>query len=263
MRELAESLARDLRGEVRWQEPLCRYTSFRIGGPADVLVLPASIEDVIKVRKAASAAEVPLAVIGGGSNLLVADAGVRGIVMRIGRGLSRVVWRSDGATVGAGAPLPGVAKEAGRRSLAGLEFACGIPGTVGGALAMNAGAHDGCMADVVTRVLAVDGHGRLVELEPEDMAFGYRTSRLLQDRDLVAVETDLRITPGRPDQIREKMAAYLEKRRRTQPLGTKNAGSIFKNPPGDFAGRLVEQAGCKGLSVGDAVVSPVHANFIV
>jgi len=260
---LVRALAERIQGEVRCHERLDRYTSFRIGGPADIFVSPRSVEDVSAVKELAAAEEVPVTVIGGGSNLLVADEGVRGIVMRIGRGLSQVAWDGARVQVEAGAPLPLVAKEAARRGLAGLEFAGGIPGTVGGALVMNAGAHDGCMAYVVRRVLVIGDNGGAFSLDGAAMEFGYRTSRLQRERELVVVQAELELRPGDRDAVQAKMLEYLERRRRTQPLGTKNAGSIFKNPPGDFAGRLLELAGCKGLAVGDAVVSPVHANFII
>ncbi|HLT57524.1 MAG TPA: UDP-N-acetylmuramate dehydrogenase [Limnochordales bacterium] len=263
MKAWAKTLARRLKGEVRWHEPLRRHTSFRIGGPADLFVVPRSVEDVAAVQELAARAGIPVTVIGGGSNLLVADEGVRGVVMRIGRGLDRVVWDGPRVMVEAGAPLPRLAKEAAQRGFSGLEFAGGIPGTVGGALVMNAGAHDGCMAYVVRRVLAVGAAGDLVELDGEEMEFTYRSSRLQREQGLVAVQAELVLAPGDPEEVRAKMRAYLERRRRTQPLGTKNAGSIFKNPPGDFAGRLLELAGCKGMAVGDAVVSPLHANFII
>lgn len=263
MKDLGRALAERIRGEIRFNEPLHRYTSFRIGGPADIFVSPASVEDVAAVQETAAAYGVPVTVIGGGSNLLVADTGVRGVVMRIGRGLSRIAWDGARVTVEAGAPLPLLAKEAARRGLAGLEFAGGIPGTVGGALVMNAGAHDGCMANVVRRVWIVDAAGNTLELDSSSMEFSYRASCLQREKGWVAVRTELDLVPGDGEAIQAKMMAYLEKRRRTQPLGTKNAGSIFKNPPGDFAGRLLEQAGCKGMAEGDACVSSVHANFII
>ena len=263
MKDLGRALAERIRGEIRFSEPLHRYTSFRIGGPADIFVSPASVEDVAAVQETAAAYGVPVTVIGGGSNLLVADTGVRGVVMRIGRGLSRIEWDGARVTAEAGAPLPLLAKEAVQRGLTGLEFAGGIPGTVGGALVMNAGAHDGCMAYVVRRVWIVDAVGNTAELDASSMEFGYRASRLQREKGWVAVRTELDLVPGDGEAIQAKMMAYLEKRRSTQPLGTKNAGSIFKNPPGDFAGRLLEQAGCKGMAEGDAYVSPVHANFII
>jgi len=263
VRELGRALAARVRGEVRLHEPLHRYTSFRIGGPADIFVSPESVDDVACVMELARSAGVPVTVIGGGSNLLVADEGVRGVVMRIGRGMSRIDWDGERVAVEAGAPLPRLAKEAVQRGLAGLEFAGGIPGTVGGALVMNAGAHDGCMADVVEQVLVVDRCGRMRSLDGADMKFGYRRSRLQEETGLVAVRAHLRLRPADAQAIQEKMLGYLERRRRTQPLGTKNAGSIFKNPPGDYAGRLLDQAGCKGMVEGDAIVSPLHANFII
>lgn len=263
MDEFARRLTERVAGQVLTNEPLERYTSYRLGGPAEVFVSPSSLEDIIAVQRLAREADVPVTVIGGGSNLLIADEGVRGVVVRVGRELNRIGF--DGATVVAecGAPFPRLAKLAVQRSLGGIEFGGGIPGTIGGALAMNAGAHNECIADFVLEVVAVDSNGDVVTLDREAMEFSYRMSRLQREPQLIAVETKLRLFPGPSRDIREKMRAYMEKRRRTQPLGTKNAGSVFKNPSGDFAGRLIEAAGCKGMTVGDAIVSPMHANFIV
>lgn len=244
-------------------EPLSRYTSYRLGGPADVFVAPQTIEDVAAVMRLALSADVPVTVIGGGSNLLIADEGVRGVVMRVGRGLNEINFMDDVVHVQCGAPFPRLAKLAAQRSLGGLEFAGGIPGTVGGALAMNAGAHADSVSDVVEQVVAVDDSGQFVTLSHDDMQFAYRMSRLQRENGLVAVEARLRLTAGSPRDIRAKMRAFLETRRQTQPLGTYNAGSVFKNPPDDFAGRLLELADCKGMTEGDAIVSPLHANFII
>lgn len=260
---LTRALEDNIAGKAVRDEPLSRYTSWRLGGPADIFVTPRSAKDVTAVVRIALEADVPLTVVGGGSNLLVADEGVRGIVLRVGRGLNAIEFAGDAVDVECGAPFPRLAKMAAQRSLAGLEFAGGIPGTVGGALAMNAGAHADSIADVVESVTVVDDAGGLRTLSREEMGFSYRMSRLQQEPGLVAVRARLRLRPGDPAEIRRKMQQFLQKRRRTQPLGTYNAGSVFKNPPGDFAGRLVEAAGCKGMTEGDAVVSPLHANFIV
>lgn len=260
---LVRRLQERVSGDVLIDEPLSRYTHYRLGGPADVLVQPASVDDVVTVRRLALEHEIPVTVLGGGSNVLIADAGLRGIVLRIGRRMNAVKFADDTIEVECGAPYPRLGRMAVERGLAGLEFAAGVPGTVGGALAMNAGVHDATTADVVQSVTAVDSHGDVVTLGRDDMKFAYRTSRLQQQPGLIAVKATLRLLPASPKEVREKLRAYMERRRRTQPVGTKNAGSVFKNPPGDFAGRLVEAAGCKGLTVGDAIVSPMHANFII
>lgn len=262
LQRLSRLLTERITGNVIVDESLSRYTSYRLGGPADIFVAPRSVEDVAEVMRLAHDAEVPVTIIGGGSNLLIADAGVRGVVVRIGRGLHEIRFEDDLVRVQCGAAFPRVAKLAAQRSLSGLEFAAGIPGTVGGALTMNAGAHADSIGDVVEEVTAIDEKGNLITLTNEDLQFAYRMSRL-QQKDLVAVEARLRLKEGAPDDIRGKMRHHLETRRRTQPLGTYNAGSVFKNPPGNYAGRLIEQAGCKGMTSGDAIVSPLHANFII
>lgn len=249
--------------EVRENEPLERYTSFRIGGAADCLVMPGSTESLVQALRIAREEGCPVTVLGGGSNLLIADEGVRGMAVRIGRRLNRIAWRGDEVDVQAGASLPALAKQALQRSLSGLEFAAGIPGTVGGAIVMNAGAHDGDMARLVRRVEAVHRDGAVVTFDAEACRFRYRGSRFLDEDDWIITGAVLQLTPGEPAAIKEKMDAYLGRRRRTQPLGSRNAGSIFKNPPGDYAGRLIEAAGCKGWREGRAEVSTVHANFIV
>lgn len=263
MNELAARLRREVRGKILLNEPLSPYTSWRLGGPADVLVLPASLDDVAAVQELARERGVPVTVLGGGSNVLIADSGLRGVVVRIGRPLSAVRITDDVVEAECGAPFPRIGRLTVQRGLTGLEFAGGVPGTLGGALAMNAGAHDQSTAAVVLEVTAVDARGRVVRLSREDMDFSYRSSRLQKEPGLVAVKAKLRLREASPAEVRERMRAFMERRRRTQPVGTKNAGSVFKNPPGDFAGRLVEAAGCKGMAVGNAMVSPMHANFII
>lgn len=249
--------------KVRVQEPLSRYTSLRIGGNADYFAIPSSPAALSAALQAAWEAGCPVTIMGGGTNLLVADAGVRGMVVRLGRELGAVAWDGPCVEAQAGASLPALARQALERSLSGLEFAAGIPGTLGGAIAMNAGAHDGDMARLVEKVEAVRLDGSRLSLDAAACQFRYRGSRFLTGEGLIVVSSRLRLAPGDPAAIREKMGYYLDRRRRTQPLGTKNAGSIFKNPPGDYAGRLIEEAGCKGWREGKAEVSPLHANFIV
>lgn len=249
--------------EVRRREPLRRYTSLRLGGVADWLVIPSSLEQLAAVLRTTWALGCPVTVLGGGSNLLIADTGLRGVVIRIGRSLGRLVWDGPRLWAQAGASLPAVARQAAMRRLSGLEFAAGIPGTLGGAIVMNAGAHQGDMAAVVTRVQAVHRSGRLVEFSREACRFRYRGSRFLDEPEWIVAAAELLLRPDDPDRIAQRMQDYLKRRRDSQPLGTYNAGSIFKNPPGDYAGRLIEQAGCKGWREGGAEVSTLHANFIV
>lgn len=239
------------------------YTAFRIGGPADVMVVPEGVEQLQAAVRVCHEHGIPLTVVGRGSNLLVSDDGIEGVVVRVARGLSEV--RFDGRRVHAqaGAALPHVAWQAAMRELSGLEFGVMIPGSVGGAMVMNAGAHQCSVGPLVREVWCVGPSGALVALAQEEMGFAYRQSVLQQRPELVVASAVLELSdrPG-PEIVRE-MEGYLHLRRRTQPVGEPGAGSIFKNPPGDFAGRLIEQAGLKGWRRGDVEVSPVHANFIL
>ena len=260
---LAKRLAGVPGVEVRADEPLSRYTSFKLGGTADWFVVPSTVAGLCQVLRIAWEEGCPVTVMGGGSNLLVADEGVRGIVIRMSRRLGHVSWKGSRVEAQAGASLPALAKQAAQRRLSGLEFAAGIPGTVGGAIVMNAGAHDGNMGRLVRQVQAVSRWGELHTFSPAECRFRYRGSRFLDENDWIVVSAELELEPGDPALIEAKMRGYLEARRRSQPLDTRNAGSVFKNPPGDYAGRLIDQAGCKGWREGGPEVSRVHANFIV
>lgn len=243
-------------------EPLAPYTSFRVGGPADLLVSPDSPQLLQRLLAAAAEAGVPRTIIGGGSNLLVADEGVRGLVVRIARPLGRMLFQGSQVHVEAGASLPGLAGQCARRGLAGLEFAGGIPGTVGGAVVMNAGANQSNIGQTLRWVDAFSLAGEARRFPAEELELSYRRSRFQREPWVIASAL-LMLEPDDPAQIRARMQAYLERRRRTQPLGTHNAGSIFKNPPGDYAGRLLEAVGAKGWMEGAAQVSTRHANFII
>ncbi len=263
MNRLVEELRRHLAGEVRLNEPLREHTTFRIGGPADVFVIPKGEADLALTLRLSHEHGVPCRPIGGGTNLLVSDAGVRGVVVKIWKPLGEIDFQGCRVKVGAGAPLPKLAKLAADRGLGGLEFAGGIPGTVGGAIVMNAGAHGGDIGRLVRLVRLYDRTGTCFDQPPEYFEFTYRTSRLQRERHWVVAWVELELEPREPAVILEAMKAYAARRRRTQPLGLPSSGSIFRNPPGDYAGRLIEAAGLKGLRCGDAEVSPVHANFIV
>lgn len=254
---------REVQGDVRYDEPMRRHSSFRIGGPADVFISPASVDDLCTVLRVTNKMGMPVVVIGAGTNLLVSDEGLRGCVVRVGHHLGAVQREGNILTADAGVPLPRLAGMAADWGLSGLEFAAGIPGSVGGAIVMNAGVHGADMSAVVDGVQVADHSGNLTFVLGSEMEFGYRNSRIRARRKLVVTAAVLSLIPGKVEQIRETMAAHLRKRRQTQPLGQPCAGSIFKNPPGDYAGRLIEQCGLKGYKVNDAMISPVHANFIV
>lgn len=263
MHSVVDALRGAIRGNVTEGESLARRTSVRIGGPADILVEAFSEEDIAWVRRIGTERDIPLRVIGNGSNVLVSDQGVRGIVLWLGRRFNEITFDGHFATCQAGATLPRFAKMAADRGLAGIEFGGGIPGTVGGAIVMNAGAHGGEIAKINEQVFVINGAGERIVFSRDEMAFSYRRSRLSGDRESIVVGGRFKLTPDNPDCIRERMQQFSQTRRVTQPLGMPSSGSVFKNPPGDYAGRLVEAAGLKGTRVGQAMVSEAHGNFIV
>jgi UDP-N-acetylmuramate dehydrogenase len=250
---------------VRFDEALSRHTSFRIGGPADVWVEVADAAEIRRVQTIAAAADLPLFVLGGGTNVLVSDRGVRGIVMHLGRALASVEWRANGnglhARVGAALPLKRLVTEAIGRDLAGLEFAEGIPGTVGGGLLMNAGAFGGELSEVVELIEGVDARGDVQRWPRSALRFSYRRFDLPPG--VIVTHLEFLLRAGDQAAIRAKREDAKRRREAHQPLGYPNAGSIFKNPTGEFAGRLIEAAGLKGRRHGGAMISEQHANFIV
>jgi len=260
--DLVRMVAQGAGVKVRENVPLRYYTSWRIGGPARLMVEPASVEGLVALLTRAREASLPVTVMGRGTNLLVADRGVSGLLIRLENSLGRIEVQGTSILAGAGAPLALLARTAADRALVGLAFCAGIPGSVGGALVTNAGAHDHSLAEVVREVTVVDRAGRLRVLRGRELKFGYRTS-VFKEEPLIAVMVRLELEQGDAGRIHREMAEYLARRRQTQPLDYPSAGSVFKNPPGHYAGRLIEEAGAKGLSRGGAQVSPRHANFII
>ena len=249
------------RDQILEHEPMARHTTFRVGGPADVLFMPEGADQLIAALEAARSAGVPAHVIGNGSNLIVRDGGVRGLVIAIGEGMSEIARRGDTVEAQAGAALARVAAFAQAEGLAGLEFASGIPGTLGGGCAMNAGAYGGQLSDVlIDAQVLLDGAVRT--LSRDDMQMGYRTSLPLRTGGIV-LSARFALTPDAPEAIAARMRELNARRRDKQPLNLPSAGSTFKRPEGHFAGALIEQAGLKGFSVGGAQVSEKHAGFIV
>lgn len=251
-----------IRGSVRREEPLARHTTLRIGGPAELFARPVDEADLRAAVLWAHERGLTVHCLGLGSNLLVPDEGARGLVVTLSPACAWVRVDGTSVEVGAGYPIMRLLGEAADAGLSGLEGLSGVPGTVGGALAMNAGSAAGDIAAVTrfARVLSPDG--RIEEWSREALQFGYRSSRLQRDGGLV-LSAVLDLRAGDPAAIRGVVAENAVRRRRTQPIDLPNAGSIWVNPPGDHAGRMVEAAGCKGWRVGDAQVSPKHANFIV
>ncbi|SDZ21338.1 UDP-N-acetylmuramate dehydrogenase [Proteiniborus ethanoligenes] len=250
------------KGDVLIHEPMSKHTSFKIGGPVDVLVLPGSIEELASSIKLCKSEGLDYFVMGNGSNIIVRDKGIRGIVIKISESLNNIIIEGTKLIAEAGALLSVVSKSALRSSLTGLEFASGIPGSLGGAIAMNAGAYGGEMKDVVTKVKCVDENGNFVEYENSDMEFGYRQSRI-QNEKLIVVQVEMKLKEGNYEDIRAYTNELTEKRTSKQPLHLPSAGSTFRRPEGYFAGKLIEDAGLKGLILGGAQVSDKHCGFIV
>lgn len=249
--------------EIAAAEPMSRHTTFAIGGPADLFVTPKTPEQLSEALKVIRSCGLPLLLLGNGSNMLVADAGYRGAVICMSE-LDDVRAEDDGTLVAqAGALLGRVARRAQRAGLTGAEFSGGIPGSVGGAVFMNAGAYDGQMAGIVEKTEYLDGEGNLHTLTGEEHCFGYRNSAFRAHPDWTVVRTTMRLQSGDPAVILDKMNDFAQRRRNKQPLNFPSAGSTFKRPEGYFAGRLIEDAGLKGVSVGAAQVSEKHAGFLI
>ena len=244
------------------QEPMAKHTSFRIGGPADVLAQPADEAELAALLKRAAEHAVPVTLIGNGSNLLVRDKGIRGLVIKLSNIFSSITVDGNVLTFGSGISLAMASKKAASLSLSGLEFAVGIPGTIGGAVYMNAGAYDGEMAKVVTSVRVMDMQGKISELQASELDFAYRHTAL-QNSGWIVISVTVALQPGEAESIAAKMADFSQRRISKQPLELPSAGSMFKRPVGYFAGTLIEQTGLKGYTVGGAQVSQKHAGFVV
>lgn len=243
--------------------PLAAYCSFKVGGPADYFLAPRSKAELTAAYRAAVAAELPIFVLGRGSNVLIADRGVRGLTLYLGALQEELrLIAATGIYVDAGFSLAAVAAFAARHDLSGLEFAAGIPGSLGGAVLMNAGAYDGMMADRVVRVRALDRQGDLHTYERDELDYGYRHSRFMQSGEVV-VGAELALQPGESTAIYAKMRELQAKRRASQPLELPSAGSAFKRPEGYFAGKLISDCGLKGYRGQGCSVSAKHAGFIV
>lgn len=263
--ELRAALEAALGPRVRFDEPLSRHTSFRIGGPADVWVEVDDAAQIARVVELLRGTGVPLFVLGGGTNVLVSDRGVRGVVLHLGRAFASADWeeRDGEVAVRAGAALPfkKLVVASIRRGLAGIEFAEGIPGTVGGGLLMNAGAFGGEISHAVEYVDGVAADATLCRLPRAELRFSYRHFALPPG--FVVSHVGFRLRPDDPEAVRARREDARRRRMARQPVGFPNAGSVFKNPPGHFAGRLIESVGLKGRRIGNAQISPAHANFIV
>ncbi|MGN0502604.1 MAG: UDP-N-acetylmuramate dehydrogenase [Ruminococcus sp.] len=261
--EIIFNLAEILGCEARQNEPMSKHTSFKIGGNADAYIKVNNLSKLSTILKECQDSNVDYMILGNGSNLLVSDEGIRGAVIRLD-GDFRKITLVDDTTIfcGAGATLAYLCKFALNCGLSGLEFAWGIPGTVGGAVFMNAGAYDGEMKDVVHSVSHISPSGEIGRIEKDNLKFGYRTS-VYRNNNMIITGVTLKLKKGNPDEIRAKMDDYMSRRSTKQPLEYPSAGSVFKRPEGNFAGSLIEQCGLKGKLCGGAQVSEKHAGFII
>ncbi|WP_090925594.1 UDP-N-acetylmuramate dehydrogenase [Salibacterium qingdaonense] len=249
-------------GRVAWKEPMSKHTTWKIGGPADVLIEPEGIKALQRAMAVITTWNVPWRAVGRGSNLLVEDAGIKGVVIKLGRNMEYMEENNIQIRAGAGFSFIKLATILSKKGYSGLEFAGGIPGTVGGAVFMNAGAHGSDMSDIVVKAHVLYPDGSLVWLTNEELEFSYRTSILQKERAVVC-EAVLALKEGNKEEVVEEMKKHKDYRRSTQPWNYPCAGSVFRNPLPNHAGALIEKAGLKGYHHGGAGISEQHANFIV
>ena len=263
MDSVAEKLRMALGGEAVFiNEPMRGHTTFRTGGPADLFIMPKSIEDVKISLKILQEHKVPILVIGNGSNLLVADKGIRGAVLHIGPRMSQIVVEGETLTAQGGALLSAVSAKAAEHALTGLEFASGIPGSLGGGITMNAGAYGNEMKDVLDSVTVLTKELEVKNLSANELKLSYRHS-ILPEKEYILLSAVLKLRSGDIESIRTKMRELGEQRREKQPLQYPSAGSTFKRPEGYFAGKLIQDAGLKGKTIGGAQVSEKHSGFVI
>lgn len=243
-------------------EPMSLHTTFRVGGAATCYVVPETEEEVVKVVQFLQKADIPHFLIGNGSNLLVSDKGYKGVILQMGPKMERIEVLGNVMRVSAGTTMAKVAKVAAEHSLTGLEFASGIPGTVGGGVVMNAGAYDGEMSFVVRTVKVINPEGEILELENETMEFAYRHTAL-SHRNFIVLSVEFELKAGNQQEIIDKMNDFSNRRREKQPLEYPSAGSTFKRPEGHFAGKLIQDAGLRGFSIGGACISEKHCGFVI
>ncbi|WP_053956272.1 UDP-N-acetylmuramate dehydrogenase [Inediibacterium massiliense] len=243
-------------------EPMSKHTSFKIGGPVDLMVLPKTIEDIKETIQICKTNHIDYYIIGNGSNILVLDKGIRGVVIKIGDTFNGVDIKENEIKAKSGILLSSLASIVVKNGLEGFEFASGIPGTLGGAIAMNAGAYGGEMKDVVKAALVMDEEGNMIYLKKEELELDYRNS-IIPKKKYIVLEVEIELQKGDEEEIKAKVKDLTQKRVTKQPLQFPSAGSTFKRPQGHFAGKLIEDAGLKGVRIGGAQVSPLHAGFVV
>ncbi|MCW1237920.1 MULTISPECIES: UDP-N-acetylmuramate dehydrogenase [Bacillus] len=263
MEQLVNELIEANVGRVLVNEALARYTTMKIGGPADILIVPKHVASIEKTLQLVKKYKTKWTVIGRGSNLLVSDLGIEGVVIRLGEGLEHLEVEKHRVRVGGGYPLIKLSTLLSRQGLSGLEFASGIPGSVGGAVYMNAGAHKSDISNILSKALILFENGTIDWLTHEEMEFSYRTSVLQTKRPGIVLEAEFQLQLGEREGIVSVMQKNKDYRRETQPWNHPCAGSIFRNPIPYFAGDLIEKAGLRGYQIGGAQISEMHGNFII
>lgn len=248
--------------DVMPNEPMSRHTTFRVGGEARMLLQVSTSEQLKVMIPLLNEQKIPYFIKGNGSNLLVGDKGYDGIILEIGKEFGNIEVKGNLIVAGAGALMSSIAQEALKNSLTGFEFASGIPGTIGGGITMNAGAYDGELKDIVTKVEVINSDGEVISLSNEEMNFGYRTS-IIKQKPLIVTSVTLSLNNGDSEKIKARMDELAAKRREKQPLEYPSAGSTFKRPEGYFAGKLIMDAGLRGYTVGGAQVSEKHCGFVI
>lgn len=264
MKQKIKQRFNELLGEekVLIEEPMSRHTTFRIGGPADYFLIPETVHEIREILKICREENLPYFILGNGSNLLVSDKGYRGVIIQLYRNMSRVFVEGTCIRAQAGALLSAIAAAAKNASLTGFEFAGGIPGTLGGAVVMNAGAYGGEMKDVLSEVTVLDKNGEILTLSSGELKMGYRTS-IVKSAEYLVLEASISLKEGNQEEIRDRMKELTEQRTSKQPLEYPSAGSTFKRPEGYFAGKLIMDCGLRGYCVGGAQVSEKHCGFVI
>ncbi|MDD3304190.1 MAG: UDP-N-acetylmuramate dehydrogenase [Clostridia bacterium] len=248
---------------IKYNEPMKKHTTVKVGGPCDCLVMPENIDEIKNIVRFAKESKIPYYIIGSGSNLLVADDPVHALIIKIGNKFGKVIVNGDIITAYSGASMPYVAMCAKKNSLTGFEFACGIPGTIGGGIRMNAGAYGSEMSNIVYEVTYLDKEGNIVTLKNHELEFSYRNSFFTNQPDLVILSAVFKLKQGNEEDIAKLMEENKEARQEKQPLDLPNFGSVFRRPEGYFVGKLVSDAGLRGYTIGGAQVSKKHTGFIV
>lgn len=248
---------------IKYNEPMSKHTTMRVGGPVDIMVLPNTVEEIVAVIKYAKENNIPVKVLGNGSNVIVSDLGIEGIVIKLTSNLANITLDGEYITVGAGVTMPKMAGVLKNNSLAGFEFASGIPGTLGGGVKMNAGAYGGQMEDVFVSCKYLDNELNVKEIEKKDMNYSYRHSIFIENPSYVILEAKFKLNKGNIEEIESKMKENNLARKTKQPLEYPSAGSVFRRPVGYFVGKLVQDSDLRGFSIGGAQVSEKHTGFVI